>query len=603
MVLDPDTSIKLHQMKTGQVQFTETQLAFSFRLMETTTLPGAVEELLSTISSLVSYDAASVMLFDLKNPGVGHMAAVSGYTDPTEALLRTIQIQDFPLLAQIRRQRKEVYFPEMRDNAQWQPGRQPDPEEVRSILLAPLIYNQQSEMIGCLTLKSFTPNAFSAEERNNITLLCNQTASALRHVRLLEETQQRLREVSILSEMSRKLNHTVELDEVLQLVLEQVMSILEEKQITESLQGAIILRQQPDDVLHLAAGYRVSAELRAFFNNYPFYLQDFSFAEAVLQGNWVEVEDLGEVSATGSWLPPGVTFEQLLNIPLKIREEVIGAIVTNAPIVDPTTRRLVEAIADLAGSAIHRARLLTKARKRAIELIKAHDALNAMDKLRDEFIQNLTHDLRAPLTFIRCYADLMLEGAMGEVNEEQREALEVIQERTDAVTRIVNDLLSVKEMEAQPLQEELVDLVTLTENAVRSAMMAARKAGLDLELVTKSEVAIVRGDAGRLSQIFDNLLSNAIKYTPQGGKILVRLEQQWPKAVISVSDTGIGIPSDELDHIWDRYYRVRSLSKEYQGTGLGLANVRRIIEAHDGHIWAQSSKEGATFTFELPLER
>jgi signal transduction histidine kinase len=599
----PGRSTNFSHKEAGQVQFTETQLAFSFRLMETTTLTGAVEELLATIGSLLYYDTGSVMLLEPKNPDVGHFAAVSGYTDPAEALLRVIKIQDFPLLDQMRRQRKEIYFPEMRDNAQWQPGHQPDREEVRSILLTPLLYDQQSEMIGCLTLKSFTPNAFSAEERNNITLLCNQTASALRNIRLLEETSLRLKEVTILADLSRRLNRTVELEEVFQLVLNQVISILGRSTEKKSLKGAIILRHQPGDILRMVARHNISDRFCSFFNSQPYSAQDFGFAERVLQGEWVEVDDPREILAVVTWPDLAVNFNELLNIPLKIGEEVIGAIITNGTVAEQTTRRLIDAIADLAGAAIHRARLLTQARARAVELIEAHEALNEMDKMRDEFIQNLTHDLRAPLTFIRGYADLMVDEAMGEINEEQREALAVIQERTDAATRMVDELLRVKEVESQPLEEEPVDLVTVCEFAVRSALMSARKAGLDISLTKLSESAVVRGDVDRLNQVFDNLLSNAIKYTPEGGHVWVQIGQQWPKVIVSVSDTGIGIPFEELGNIWNRYYRVRNLSTEYSGTGLGLPNVRRIVEAHNGQIWVQSSNEGTTFTFELPLYR
>ncbi|MCB0114356.1 MAG: ATP-binding protein, partial [Caldilineaceae bacterium] len=98
-----------------------------------------------------------------------------------------------------------------------------------------------------------------------------------------------------------------------------------------------------------------------------------------------------------------------------------------------------------------------------------------------------------------------------------------------------------------------------------------------------------------------NLLSNAIKYNRPGGMVHVQIEQHDAKVMISISDTGIGIPDEELDRIWDRYYRARSTVKDYDGTGLGLANVRRIIEAHDGRIWVRSNSQGTTFTFEMPL--
>jgi GAF domain-containing protein len=591
---------RLLEMERRQRKAAEIQLAFSFQLMETPLLGDAVNALLATISQLTAYDAGSVMLLEADNPNLGYIAAVSGYTNPSEALHRTVNLEEFPHLDQIRRETQEIYFPEIRGNEQWRPGNQPDAEEVRSVLLVPLLYDQQSKMIGCLTLKSYQPNAFSAEERSNITLLCNQTASAVRNIRLIEETNRRLNEVSILAEMSEILNRTIDLDKVLELVLDRVISLLAQSNHTEHLRGAIILRQPPQDTLRLALGYNLDEEYRAFFNNYPVYANDGSFKQSILGDEWVELDDAEQIQKLVVKLPPGHFLDQLLNIPLKAGSEVIGVITANRIPPDPLTRRLLRAISQLAGSAIHKTRLLVQARNRAVELMEAHDALNEMDRVRDEFIQNITHDLRAPLTFIRGYTDLMIEGAMGEINQEQHEALEIIQERTDAVSRLVSDILKIKQIESQPLREEPVEVVSIASTSIRSALMTARQAKVEILFESSIKQAIVSGDADRLGQVFDNLLSNAIKYNRENGNVQVKIKQQWPKVIISIADTGIGIPEEEMDRIWNRYYRAeRALHRS--GTGLGLANVRRIIEAHDGQISVKSNTQGTIFTFELPL--
>lgn len=591
---------RLLEMERRQRQAAEIQLTFSFQLMETATPGDAIDAMLATISQLVDYDAGSVMLLEADNPNVGYIAAVSGYTNPAEALHRKVYLHLFPHLDQLRSEHKEIYFPEIRGNDQWIPGRQPDAEEVRSILLVPLLYDQQSKMIGCLTLKSYRPNAFSTEERSHITLLCNQTASAVRNIRLIEETHRRLNEVSLLTEMSEILNRTLDLDKVLELVLDRVMSILEQSTRAQNLQGALILRQPPHDVLRLALGYNLSEEERSFFNERPYSAKEGTFKQSILAGEWVELDDPVQIRSAIEDLLPGRIPDELLNIPLKVGSDIIGVITANRIAPDPLTRRLLRAVAQLAGSAIHKTQLLAQARNRAVELMEAHDALNEMDRVRDEFIQNITHDLRAPLTFIRGYTDLMIEGAMGAINDEQHEALEIIQERTDAVSRLVGDILKIKQIESQPLREEPVEVVAIARTSIRSALMTARQAELDILFESSVKEAIVSGDADRLGQVFDNLLSNAIKYNQVGGYIRVQIEQRWPKVVISIADTGIGIPEEELDLIWNRYYRTeRSLHQT--GTGLGLPNVRRIIEAHDGRIWVQSSTQGTTFTFELPL--
>ncbi len=589
-------------MESAHQQSAEIQLEFSFRLMETTTLVEATEELLSTITQFVDYDAASVMLLSPDNMDIGYFAAVEGYTDPAEARHRTVNLREFAHLDQIRREHKEIYFPDVRGRDDWHPGHQPDPREVRSVLLVPLLSDQQTKLVGCLTLKSYQPNTFSPEIRSNITLLCNQTATALGNLRLIEETQRRLNEVTILADMSETLNRTFELDEMLQLVLKRVMSNLERNEDGVELQGAIILRQEPGETLRLTYGYNLSEEYCTFFNNRPVYSYEGPFAQSIVRGEWVEIQDPDEVRRRMAGQPSGLIIHELLNIPLKVGSEVIGVITANHIAADPMTRRLLRAIADLAGSAIHKTRLLAQARTRAVELMEAYDTLHRMDQQRDEFIQNITHDLRAPLTFIRGYTDLMIEGAMGEINAEQRGALEVIQERTEAVNRLVSEILKLKQIESQPLKEEPVEVVTVANNAIRSAVMTARQAGLEIQSINQLSRAIVMGDADRLGQVFDNLLSNAIKYNRPGGKVTVRIEQSGANVLVAISDTGIGIPDEELDRIWERYYRARTTATTHTGIGLGLANVRRIIEAHAGRIWVRSnSQEGTTFSFELPL--
>lgn len=131
--------------------------------------------------------------------------------------------------------------------------------------------------------------------------------------------------------------------------------------------------------------------------------------------------------------------------------------------------------------------------------------------------------------------------------------------------------------------------------------MAARLAGLEIEVASNQRVVNVQGDRARMEQVFENLLSNAIKYSPDGGKITISVAEQANLAQVSITDEGIGIPPQEIEHIWSRYYRGADL--EAKGTGLGLVNVRRIVEAHGGRIWVRSSGRGTTFTFELPLYR
>ena len=589
----------LLESEQRQRRFAESQLAFSYRLMETTTIDAAIVALLATIAENASYDAGSVTLLDADDPQQGYIAAVRGYAKPEDARHYPVDMRSYGLLIELTNERKPIYLPDVRQESRWQPGNWPDPQEVRSILLVPLLYNPQSEMIGYITLKGYQPKAFSESAVNNIVLLCNQTAAALRTVRLLEEARRRLNEVTVLAEMSAHLNRTYELTETLRFVLDRVLSVISQRENVTDARAAIFLRRPASNILYLAAGHNLSDEEIERFNSRPYTIHEGTFARSIGKGEWVEIDNEALVAQSIATQFARVAPRQMLDIPLSVGSETIGVISIDRIARDPTTRQLLRAMADLAGSAIHKTQALVDSRQRAVELVETHERLQVMDQQRDEFIQNITHDLKAPLTFIRGYAELMAEGAFGDITPEQSEALEVIQERTDAINKLIADILTLKQVEAHPLQQTPFNLDELARKTVRNARMAARQAGLEVTVRTKKKSVGVKGDITRMEQVFENLLSNAIKYSPNGGDISVSVEVRMGWAQVSVADQGIGIPETEIDNIWNRYYRVSGSNAT--GSGLGLSNVRRIVEAHGGRIWVQSSAEGTTFTFEVPL--
>ncbi len=592
---------RLFESERQQRQFAESQLAFSYRLMHTNTSDEAISALLDTLLETLPLDAGSVTLLMPESAHRGYIAAAYGYTDPEEAHHKPVDMRQFELLVELVDKREPIYLADTRNQNRWQPGLLPDIQEVRTVLLVPLRADAQSEIIGYVTLKSYRPDAFPKTAQDNVALLCNQTASALHTLRLLEETRRRLDEVSVLTEMSAHLNRSEELSDTLRFILDRVIAVIRRGEDMDELRGAIILRMPGNDTLHLAAGHNLSASEIDAFNSRPYTVHEGTFARSIGKGEWVEIVQPPLVAATIAEQFASTTPRQLLDIPLRVGSQTIGIISVDHVVRDPTTRQLLSAMADLAGSVIQKTQALAHSRERAVELMETYERMQVLDQQRDEFIQNITHDLKAPLTFIRGYAELMAEGAMGEINPEQAEALEVIQERTDAVNQLISEILTIKNVEAHPLQEVPTDLNEIAASVARNARMAARLAGLEIEVVSTQRRVRVQGDGARMEQVFENLLSNAIKYSRNGGKITISVGEQANLAQVSIADEGIGIPPQEIESIWSRYYRGANL--DAKGSGLGLANVRRIIEAHGGRIWVRSSERGTTFTFELPLYR
>ena len=221
-------------------------------------------------------------------------------------------------------------------------------------------------------------------------------------------------------------------------------------------------------------------------------------------------------------------------------------------------------------------------------------------RVQQEFVADVSHELRSPLTAIQGNLDLLRRGA--EQNPEERQvALTAIRSESERMQRLVDDLLFLARADAGvQIQKRPVELDTVLLDVYRHARLVS--SGVKVSLGAEDQ-AQVMGDPDRLKQLFLNLVDNAIKYTPGGGEVTLSLERdtQWVK--VSVADTGVGIPSQDLPRIFDRFYRVdKARSREKGGTGLGLAIVKWIVDAHSGKIEVQSeSGKGTKFTVWLPL--
>jgi signal transduction histidine kinase len=297
----------------------------------------------------------------------------------------------------------------------------------------------------------------------------------------------------------------------------------------------------------------------------------------------------------------------LLVVPLITKNRVIGTLSVDdlrAEAFSDDVGRLLTIAAAQAAVAIENAQLYDGLKERAQKLEEAYAELQEADRLKDEFVQNVSHELRTPLTFIRAYVELFIEGTLGPLTDAQRESLEIVIQRTEAITDLVNDILTLQQLDQRRIEAGPVEVAQLVESAVKSARPSAAQAGIELRTEVTEALPPIRGDEGRLRQVLDNLLGNAIKFSPDGGTIVVRACSTEDGAQIAVIDQGIGIPANKQDKIFERFYQVDGSSRRrFPGTGLGLAIAKRIVDAHDGKIWVESGEgEGSTFYFTLPAQ-
>lgn len=216
------------------------------------------------------------------------------------------------------------------------------------------------------------------------------------------------------------------------------------------------------------------------------------------------------------------------------------------------------------------------------------------------FIVDAAHELRTPLTAVGGQLEMLMLGAVSDPAQ-QRRALQRMNSELERMGRLVDDLLTLSRLDARPaLRDEVVDVAMLMQDVTQQL----RQLMPDHRLTLNATAPVpIMGDPDRLRQVCLNVLDNARKYTPAGGDVHVSVEQREGKAVITVSDTGVGIPADDVDHVWDRFYRVdQARTRPRGGAGLGLAIVKGIVEAHGGTATLTSTLgAGTTVTLCFPL--
>ena len=230
--------------------------------------------------------------------------------------------------------------------------------------------------------------------------------------------------------------------------------------------------------------------------------------------------------------------------------------------------------------------------------------LRRLERVRRDFVANVSHEFKTPLTAIQGFAETLLSGAL-EDKANRKRFTEIIREQALRLTRLTDDLLKLSRIEAGQLELERgpVNVAALVHGCVEPARLKAEESGLLILVSLPEDLPPVRGDAGQLGEVLQNLLDNALQYTPRGGQVKVMAQRTGNDVTFSVTDTGIGIPQSDLERIFERFYRVDAArSREAGGTGLGLSIARHIVDAHGGRIWVESAiGQGSRFHFSIPL--
>lgn len=305
----------------------------------------------------------------------------------------------------------------------------------------------------------------------------------------------------------------------------------------------------------------------------------------------------------------------ILSVPIYFRDEVIGILrlYTSEPRrFSPEEIDFLGAIANLGAIALDKAEfhqtLATDYERCLVDVEQSKKELEKLEESKKQLMRFLSvaaHDLKSPLAAIQSYFNVLLGGFVGELGDKQRQMIERSDRRIKGLLELISDLLDISRIEMGQIIQEMKEmpLREILEPPVEDARITAEQKNVNMALDIPQKLPTVYASSNRLQQMLANLLGNAIRFTPEGGTITAKIRCRNNKVEGQISDTGIGIPPDDLPRIFEEFFRGSNV--EVPGTGLGLAIVKRIVEAHGGKVWAESpcpeTNIGSKFTFVLPI--
>ncbi|MDH5508294.1 MAG: GAF domain-containing protein, partial [Anaerolineae bacterium] len=465
----------------------------------------------------------------------------------------------------------------------------------RSELCVPLKIN--GKVIGVINTESHHHNAFSKNDQRLLSTVAGQVGTALEKLGLAEIEQRRIEELSGLHQITQAFGNMTDVRETYGALAEKLANLIGSK-------ICIVTLYDPEsgEMVGQAPGYGISDDKIAQVH--------YSAAEAK---HYWDFRKQGVFRVNHRSQFP-VYFDSLLDIlnidsaivaPAQIEQRILGLVfVANKPGgFTEHDARLLSTFANQAGAVIENSRLYEAAKRQAKELSIALARQEELDHLKSEFIQNVSHELRTPLAIVKGYAELLDSGELGILPDKYGKPLNIIARRTRMLDKLISNLTIMLETQEKVMRKEAVDMQALLHSVINDFEVAATHAGITLSSDIAGEIPHAIGDMELIRRMLDNLLSNALKFTQPEGTVHVQLGRDRRYLLIEVSDTGIGIPKDQLERVFERFYQVDgSASRRYGGTGLGLALVKEIVELHSGEISVKSqANKGSTFRVKLPL--
>ena len=459
----------------------------------------------------------------------------------------------------------------------------------QKVVISPM--KVRGEVIGSLGIQDDPEHPLAAEDRELLDSISVQVAEALESARLLEQTNKHAIELEAVARVSAAASTILDTDKLLQTVVTLA------KERFDLYHVAIFTLDE--NLLHLAADTSSPAGPE---DEEPLLL-DFSQSEALVARTArtrqpVLANDITQETAY-PLQPTQTETRSELSIPLIVGDDMLGVLDLQSEI----PRRFSEddirihiTLAAQVAVALQNANLYA-------EQLRTAARLREVDRLKSEFLASMSHELRTPLNSIIGFADVLLEGIDGSLNERMQEDVTLIRDSGRHLRQLISEMLDMSKIEAgvMELHYEQINVSLLAREIMANAKSLAMHKDLDIHLKVHPNLVHVEADRTRLTQVLLNLMSNAIKFTEEGA-VTLSMEEEDGHLVASVQDTGIGIKEDDIPAIFEQFRQIDgSLTRKVGGTGLGIPISKKLVELHGGDMWVESEPGvGSTFWFTIP---
>ncbi len=426
-----------------------------------------------------------------------------------------------------------------------------------------------------------------------------------------EELDKRLNGLNALQKTSRLISTTLDEEEIFRRLDQPLMSEL-------GFEKNLVLMYDADKKLHCRIESGSSKEeISAIISQLE---KDRNLSSALKEGH--TFSSLSTPKQHKEKITQLFDVEHFILAPILTQDGIIGVVFvgnrSDTSTVTEGDEELLSILANQIGQSLENAQLFEQVyrsrqelesniQERTKQLASALEEVKKISKMKTDFISAVSHELRTPLTSIKGYASLLMSGKIGSVPPEVKDRLGKINKHSDNLVKLINDLLDISRIESGKVEMVFAKtpVATMLENVRDLLTPQMKDKNIQLIVQIADNIPPITIDRSHFERVFINLVGNAIKFTPENGKITIEAKLDQENVIFTVTDTGIGIKKDDLEKLFDEFYRVdNEINQNVKGSGLGLSLAKNIVEAHQGTIWVTSKVGiGTTFHFSIPLER